>query len=122
MEGSDIFTAIQKIENSLRMSYHSSLKFSPYEFIYSKSFFDPLKRKLEINRDNIHLKQLEFSKKQQEKLNKSIITHEFEIGDSVWVKNLIKLKMDNIWSGHYLIIDKKSNGNSFMLEIGETRR
>ena len=120
LKGTEIKSALMQIEETNQISYHRSIKHSPYEIIHSKSPFDITQQSKEINLNDIYYYQKWLSQKNNLNINKlRINTFKFEIGKYVYIKRrILKNKLDNQWKGPAEIVATKSNSNVVRCRLG----
>ena len=106
-----------KAERFLNQTVNSTLGYTPAEIMGVKTEVDLRGRERIIDLERVRDRIIEKAEQNNFRVNAQRMTEEeFEVGDSVFVKNFIRHKMEDFWLGPFLVLAVAEKKNSCLVQ------
>ncbi|MEG0619337.1 MAG: reverse transcriptase domain-containing protein [Bacilli bacterium] len=102
--GCKLHQTINTINRVLQNSPHRTLGISPHEYRYKKSNFDPISRDLDRWIKKVNDRKIICSQANIKKMNLDRTYYKYTVGETIYIKNKKKAKLDILWKGPYKIV------------------
>ena len=97
-------------------NYHSVLDCSPHEIVYKNNFFDPKRRKLKTDLEIMNERAKRKNAENLTRINRRKKQRVYEVGESVYVRRVLRGKENSLREEPCRIIDTRAKGNNVLLE------